>query len=495
MKKRILSLLLSTAAIAFICNCGDSPVEQNESNQQQQAYVVSEPSFAYTDGDNTYIISQTTGVVSDIQGNLIGYADLNAGIIVAPNGAPLVTGMDITALVAVAPPVVTSAAWILVADQIYVIYPIGTVTDEHGNPVGTIIDPATGLPGVDFTTTSIINIVALDGTPMFESVNVNELRVMSATVQPTPVPVSSASIILSSSATQPLSSAVQPILSSSSQQKPVSSSSARSSSSVQSSSSAKSSSSSSIASSSSQAVTPNFKIKSGGRSGQGWGSRYWDCCKPHCAWTGKGGLVSRTCDANQNTLEKGNDFESSICEGGKAGLCNDQAPFAVNDELAYAFAAGPGNSYSSSCGTCLLLTFTGESRHTTDDRTKALKGKKMVIMISNIGYDVEEGQFDLMIPGGGVGIFNGCSALWGINNLGAQHGGFLKDCGGDKKLSGSNVATVQKCLEDKCNSVFANIPEAKKGCLFHAQWLAAANNPSFKYEELSECPKELLDKF
>ena len=239
--------------------------------------------------------------------------------------------------------------------------------------------------------------------------------------------------------------------------------------------------------------TPNFSIKAGGRSGSGWGSRYWDCCKPHCAWSGKGGPIAKTCNASQQTLAKGDDMVKSICDGGPAGLCNSQAPFAINDDLAYAFAAGPGNSYAGSCGSCFLLTFTGESRHTTDARTQALKGKKMVIMISNIGYDVEDGQFDMMIPGGGVGAFNGCSALWGINNLGAQHGGFLKDCGGDKKVT--DVATVQKCLEDKCNSVFASIPDAKAGCLFHAQWLMAANNPSFTYQELEKCPAELEAKY
>lgn len=287
---------------------------------------------------------------------------------------------------------------------------------------------------------------------------------------------------------------------SSASQQPKSSSSVKSSSSQQqqqpksSSSSAKSSSS--VKSSSStvaQGNTPNFKIKAGGRSGQGWGSRYWDCCKPHCAWNGKGGPIARTCNAQQQTLEKGDDMVKSICDGGPAGLCNSQAPFAINDNLAYAFAAGPGTSYAGSCGSCFLLTFDGNSRHTTDARTAALKGKQMVIMISNIGYDVENGQFDMMIPGGGVGAFNGCSALWGINNLGAQHGGFLKDCGGDKKVN--DVATVQKCLEDKCNTVFANIPDAKAGCLFHAQWLMAANNPSFSFQELESCPQELVNKY
>ena len=38
-------------------------------------------------------------------------------------------------------------------------------------------------------------------------------------------------------------------------------------------------------------------------------------------------------------------------------------------------------------------------------------------MPSNIGYDVGGGQFDIMIPGGGVGLFNRCAKILG-NNLG-----------------------------------------------------------------------------
>ena len=298
------------------------------------------------------------------------------------------------------------------------------------------------------------------------------------------------------SGSAPASSASQQAKSSSSQQQQQKSSSSQQQQQKSSSSSAKSSSSVKSSSSSvAQGNTPNFKLKAGGRSGNGWSSRYWDCCKPHCAWSGKGGPIAKTCNAQQQTLAKGDDMVKSICDGGPAGLCNSQAPFAINDNLAYAFAAGPGTSYAGSCGSCFLLTFDGNSRHTTDARTAALKGKQMVIMISNIGYDVENGQFDMMIPGGGVGAFNGCSALWGINNLGAQHGGFLKDCGGDQKLTDAKVATVQKCLEDKCNTVFANIPDAKAGCLFHAQWLMAANNPSFSFQELESCPQELVNKY
>ena len=242
-------------------------------------------------------------------------------------------------------------------------------------------------------------------------------------------------------------------------------------------------------------TTPNFKFKNGGKSGQGWGSRYWDCCKPHCAWSGKGGPIARTCNAQGQQLTKGDDTNKSICDGGNAGVCTNQAPFVVNDNLAYAFAAGPGNEYAGKCGSCFLLTFNGNSQHTTDARTQALKGKQMVIMISNIGYDVNGNQFDIMIPGGGVGAFDGCNPLWGIDQE-ARDGGFLKSCGGDKMLETSAaVSQVQSCLEQKCNSKFASKPEAKAGCLFHAQWLMAANNPQFTFQELESCPSELEARY
>ena len=41
-------------------------------------------------------------------------------------------------------------------------------------------------------------------------------------------------------------------------------------------------------------------------------------------------------------------------------------------------------------------------------------------MASNIGYAVSGGQFDIMIPGGGVGLFKGCASIFGTGNMGAQ---------------------------------------------------------------------------
>ncbi len=272
----------------------------------------------------------------------------------------------------------------------------------------------------------------------------------------------------------------------------------QSSSSVRSSSSAKSSSSQ-AKSSSSQGTTggtttggtisSNYTIKyvSGGKSGPGWATRYWDCCKPHCAWPDKGGLKAHACDARGNRIN--DDGAKSMCDGGDAGICRGQFPIVVNDNLAFAFAAVPGSA-GAQCGKCYDLAFTGEGKYATDNH-KALAGKHLIVIASNIGYDVADGQFDIMIPGGGVGIFDGCSAKMGWGSQGARYGGLLTEC---EESSGYKASTYKSCLTNKCNTSFANDPEAKQGCLFLANWMNASGNPLHEYKEV-ECPKELLDRF
>lgn len=277
----------------------------------------------------------------------------------------------------------------------------------------------------------------------------------------------------------PASSAAQQPKSSSSVKS--SSSSAKSSSSVKSSSSsARSSSSAKSSSSYSQQITTNFKVKNGGRSGQGWGSRYWDCCMPHCAWSGNTSNPTRTCNAQmQNIGESG----GSVCNGGSGGVCDIQAPWAASDNLAFAFAAVPAG-LGGECGKCFLLTFDGNTHNGgSGANTSGLRGKQMVIMVSNIGGDVGSNQFDIMIPGGGVGKFNGCGAQLGINSTGAQYGGFITDCKSDPS-----------CVKQKC-SVFSKFPKLQAGCEFSATWMGGANNPSFKFEELESCPSEISSKW
>ncbi|MCQ2061391.1 MAG: hypothetical protein MJY47_07380 [Fibrobacter sp.] len=267
------------------------------------------------------------------------------------------------------------------------------------------------------------------------------------------------------------------IVSSSSSSVALSSSSAKSSSS----SAAQSSSSAKSSSSYSGGETPNFKIKEGGRSGQGWGSRYWDCCMPHCAWNGNTSNPTKTCNSNMDVIGESG---GSACGGGSGGVCDFQAPWAASENLAYAFAAVP-SGLGGECGKCFLLTFDGGS-HGNSARTGALNGKQMVIMVSNIGGDVGSNQFDIMIPGGGVGLFNGCGVQLGISSTGAQYGGFISDC--------SSNSDPVACVKEKC-SIFSKYPKIQAGCEFSATWYNAADNPTFHFDELESCPNEISSKW
>ncbi|KAF4604638.1 hypothetical protein EYR40_003412 [Pleurotus pulmonarius] len=120
-----------------------------------------------------------------------------------------------------------------------------------------------------------------------------------------------------------------------------------------------------------------------------------------------------TCNAQGSTLTDPN--VRSGCDGGSAFTCTSNSPWAVNDDLAYGFAAVSlsGSSESKWCCGCYELTFT----------SGPVAGKKMVVQATNTGGDLGSNHFDILMPGGGVGIFNGCPAQFGSWNGGAQYGG------------------------------------------------------------------------
>jgi len=226
----------------------------------------------------------------------------------------------------------------------------------------------------------------------------------------------------------------------------------------------------------------------------GYGTRYWDCCKPHCAWTANTSNLVQMCDANDNPIAI-DDQISSGCEGGPAFTCHSQVPFAICEDLAYGFAAVPAGG--DACGKCYQLEFDGTGKYGTKPAHQSLVGKKMIVKASNIGHDVSGGQFDIMIPGGGVGAFNGCSTQWGVSTseLGAQYGGFYTTC---EQQLGYNASMEQykSCVRTKCESVFQarGLDELYEGCLWFVDWMNAANNPNFKYKEVP-CPSELNDLY
>ena len=394
----------------------------------------------------------------------------------------------------------TSVWWLSVDGKDYLISPVDySVRDAAGNAVGTYNTASQSI--VDLSGTVFlaqgVDLMTLPTMDVNCNVTYPDGRIVSAVTgsSSSVAPASSADpVIVSSSSVDQISSssAVSPVLSSSSQVILVSSSSNPLSSSSQvvlvssSSSAAKSSSSVFVA-----GTCPTIKVVSGGRSGSGWATRYWDCCKPSCSWTeNAGGNLAKTCDASGNAISDAS--AGSMCQSGPAGTCMSQIPFEVCDDVAYAFAAVPAAD-GATCGKCYMLTFTGEGKYSTDVNHKALKGKKLVVMVSNVGTDVSQGQFDIMIPGGGVGAYNGCSTMWGISNsnLGAQYGGFLSDC---ETSSNYKPSTYKSCLTNKCNTVFANNTKAREGCLFLANWMEAAGNPLHTYQEV-ECPQELKNLY
>lgn len=242
--------------------------------------------------------------------------------------------------------------------------------------------------------------------------------------------------------------------------------------------------------------TANFTPTGNESGNRVWLSRYWDGCKPSCGWTANSNPTAHSCSNGGTTRLSGFD-DKSVLENGPASTCLDQSPRVIGN-IAYAYAASHTNG---DCGKCYLLEFDGGSNNTPNERSRALIGKKMVIMISNIGSDVGNNgkQFDVMIPGGGVGYYDlgqciksGKSPLYQPFLGSERYGGYLTDCGGAKGDGAPSTATIKSCITQKCNSISNS--DAKAGCLFMANWYEAANNPTAKYTRIV-CPTELTSRF
>ncbi|MCF0215889.1 MAG: hypothetical protein HUK21_05400 [Fibrobacteraceae bacterium] len=451
-KKISIGLLVAATAVAWNCSeesttsvASSSPLMSSYSEDINCLTLVAEGASAWiVKSSPVFLIyapdAQGNFVVRLANGNLFGSYNAEDQTIFSTQNKAILTGIDINDL---------------------------AVIDQNCDA----FDPTTG--------TAYPHLGELDSLAL-DSV----LAISSAS----PVPQSSVSVLVSSSSLQSLSSAVA--LSSAAAPASSSRATVSSSSKIASSSSAPKSSSS-VASSSSKkdytnnitdgkAPDPNIKVVNGGASGSGKATRYWDSCAPSCAWTGKKKEsyvdVAKTClaDGTEGDVK----YDGSVCNSdGLSGTCTFQAPMIINDKYAYAFAAA--NDQEAVCGRCFMLTFNGGAEG--GDRG-SIRDKKLIVMISNTGSDVQRGNFDIMIPGGGVGQFDGCRKM-GISCNGQRYGGLLSDCGNGNK----------DCLAQKCNSEYKD-PNLRNGCLFLANWLDAADNPYHSYKQV-ECPQELIDRF
>lgn len=179
----------------------------------------------------------------------------------------------------------------------------------------------------------------------------------------------------------------------------------------------------------------------------------------------------------------------SVCDGGTAAACADNAPFLVNGSMSMGFAAvavsgNHGLDGDGNCGQCYELKFTSAIHPNGNwgGSHPDLVGKSMIVQVTNIGYDVSgEHSFDIQIPGAGQGIFtNGCTAQFPNHTSGDF------DC--DNNYGGcsdkSGCARLPQVLQKPCEWRYD-----------WYRWLAKggqSNNPYVDFRRV-RCPKELTD--
>ena len=97
-----------------------------------------------------------------------------------------------------------------------------------------------------------------------------------------------------------------------------------------------------------------------------------------------------------------------------------------------------------------------------------MSGKQLIVQVTNTGGDLNNNHFDLQMPGGGVGMFNGCKSQFSGNyDGGAQYGG---------------VSQRTDC--DKLPAII------RSGCYWRFDWFMNADNPTMNFRPVP-CPAAL----
>jgi len=168
-------------------------------------------------------------------------------------------------------------------------------------------------------------------------------------------------------------------------------------------------------------------------------THYWDCCKPSCAYSDKGGSRVYTCDASGENPTVGSDSVNLCDNNGDEGMCKTQYPWIENNIL-YGYVALSGDGVG--CGDCYEVEF-----------TNARNIEKAIVMVTN-GGDSSIGNMDLAVPGGGFGANNGC----------ALYGGWDED-EINKCTNNENCATYGGFYTiEQCAETFAGDEKAVKAC-------------------------------
>ena len=217
-------------------------------------------------------------------------------------------------------------------------------------------------------------------------------------------------------------------------------------------------------------------------------TRFFDGCKPTCAWPTNvkkplhmGPVSTCTNEFLPNGTQPHNTDPNvkSVCAGGGTGpgaayTCLDRAPFTENGQM-FAFAAS-----NSPCCECFELTFldtavdgNGQKCRGCSSYNGELAGETLIVQVVNSGADLGGKHFDLMIPGGGMGIFNG------LAGTGAQNGPPLfpnstYEAWGQRY---GGVSTKSECY---------GLPvPAQAGCLWRFEDFKGADNPGVSFRRVS----------
>ncbi len=190
-------------------------------------------------------------------------------------------------------------------------------------------------------------------------------------------------------------------------------------------------------------------------------TRYWDCCKPSCAWENKAPTIRpvETCFRNETRIIQRN--MRSGCEGGESFACSQQTAWAISSNLSYGFAAARiiGQTEADWCCTCYKLVFT----------SGPVRKKEMIVQITNTGGDLSDNHFDIAIPGGGQGLFSGCSMQYQNYRGGQLYGG------------------IKSRVECKL------LPKLQQpGCFWRFDWFKNADNPNVNATKV-KCPKVITN--
>jgi len=178
-------------------------------------------------------------------------------------------------------------------------------------------------------------------------------------------------------------------------------------------------------------------------------THYWDGCRPSCAVTG----VTPACDSTGEHPITGA-VPGSICDAGTPNgpaTCKSQYPQIIGGVL-YGYAAQSGATAADiNCGVCYKLTINGRGGVSS-----------AIVQVTNAG-DSQTGNFDLLVPGGGLGENTIGVSQYAGWNVCTNNGGPC-ECG-------SSVSRNSECTpyggfnhESYCDSAFPGDALASKAC-------------------------------